>query len=275
MLVLLGLHFAGAGGLVPRGDLSYLVPVRQHAGLTQLALTALEHPNRVLATALPRLPLLLLLLLPVGVIGIFAPRSAGLALTTWGVPLVLTGPITRLVEAFQFWPAVPVILAGTVTILTSGRFSTGRLPTVILTSSAATAAVLLAATSTLLLPAWLGVSASQANFLRADRAETPRTAEVVTVNAVAGRFAERPQLFVLTIPHRVVPIARTPVVFILAPSLAPLDVAPGEVRHFASAVARLGHVRVLPSADGVLAWLWHPAIGIAGISFPSGTLIRN
>jgi hypothetical protein len=275
LATLLEFHLAGAGGLVTRGDLAYLLPPGHHAGLAQLALAALEHPTKVVATVAPRLPLVLVLLLPLGVIGILTPRAAGLALTTWGVPLLLTGPITRLVEAFQFWPAVPLILVGTVVMVTSGRLLTGRLPAVILSSSAVTGAVLLVEATTLLIPVWLGVSPRQADLLRADRAATPRRAEVVTVNAVAGRFADRPSLFVLTTPQRTVPVGARPIVFVLAPSVAPLDVAPVEVRNFALAVARLRGVQVLPSGDGVLAFLWNPAPDTAGIVFPSGVLVRR
>jgi hypothetical protein len=275
LLTLLELHLAGAGGLVVRGDLSYLLPPGHHAGLSELALRALENPGKLVATAAPRLPLVLLLLLPLGVVGILTPRAAGLALSTWGVPLLLTGPITRLIEAFQFWPAVPVVLVGTMIFLTSDRLRTGRLPSVVLTTCAVTGAVLLVGATTLLLPAWLGVSPGQAGLLRADRAATPPSAEVVTVNAVAGRFAERRWLVVLTTPQRVVPLAATPIVFVLAPSVAPLDVAPAEVQRFAEAVARLRGVRVLPSGDGVRAFIWHPERGVVGIIFPSGALVKG
>lgn len=274
-LLLLRLHLAGAGGLVLRGDLAYLVPPGRHAGPVQLAAAALGHPGRVLATVAPRLPLVALLLLPLGVVGIGTPRGAGLAIPVWGIPLVLTGAITRLVEAFQFWPAVPVVLVGTVMVLAPTRRWPERAATAALTASATAGAVLLARAAVLLLPVWLSVSPAQARILRADRVDAPGAAEVVTVNAVAGRFATRRELFVLTTPARAVPLDARSVVFVLAPRLAPLDVVPAEVQRFAVAVSRLRGAVRLPSGQGIESYRWDPPAGVVGIDFPSGALVER
>lgn len=269
------LGLAGAAGAFPSEKLGYLAPHGPAStGPAAILLALATHPGRAVAAVGAQAGFVLLLLLPLGVLGIATARGGAVAATIFG-PALLLGPhvFARGATAYQFWPALPVVLVGTVSWLAGRRLSAPGLARVvrrIQTAWVAAAAVVLAVGSSILLPQWVSITPTEARVLGTVLRHTPPRAEVISTYAFSGSFAARAEIIPIMRPSEWLPIRDPEVVFVLAPSVGVGQVAAALTAHFARVVQGLPGARPVVDRNGITAYLWAPPGGTAAIEFPSG-----
>lgn len=271
------LGLAGAGGAFASKKLGYLAPHGPAlTGPVAILLALATHPGRAAAAVGAQAGFVLLLLLPLGLLGIATARGGALAATIFG-PALLLGPhvFARGATVYQFWPALPVLLVGTVGWLTGRTLSAPRLARDVRrfeVAWAATAAAVLAVSSSILLPQWISITPTEARVLDVVLQRTPAQAEVISTYAFSGSFATRAEIVPIMRPSELLPIRAPEVVFVLAPSVGVVQVAEGRTARFARVVGGLPGARPIVERDGIAAYLWRPPRGTTAIEFPSGAV---
>jgi len=276
LLILGEFHLSGSGGQLLRLELGYLAPRSGNSlGLLAIARGVVLHPGRLWANVRPQLPYVVLLLLPLGLVGVATRRGGALALAILGPAMAFAGgPYASPAFAFQVWPALLPILVCSVSVL--ARFLPGRARLVRDVAVGWAVLVVLFELQGLRagLPGWLPVTSREAATIRALRRRVPVEDELVMSQGIAGRFADRPSLELLMHPIQAVPIDRRTVFFVLAPDVGQVQVSPASARAFAGAVAtRLG-ARLVFAGGGVVCYRWKPPAGVRDVVFPTGALLR-
>lgn len=276
LFTLSAFHLLASGGRFSALELAYLVPhAGRTLGLVAIARGAVLHPGRLWANVRPQLPYVLLLLFPLGVVGVVTRRGAALALAIFGPAVALAGgPYASPAFVFQVWPALLPILVCSVSVLARFLPARARLVRDVAVGWAVLVALFEFQALRAGLPGWLSVSSRQAAVIGLLRRRVPVEDELVISQGIAGRFADRPSLELLMHPVQAVPIDRRTVFLVLAPDVGQVQVSPASTRAFASAVAtRLG-ARLVFAGDGVVCYRWQPPAGVRAVVFPTGALLR-
>lgn len=283
-LVLVDLHLVGGAGLDLRTGFAYLVRPGSRPGFVQVLHGLVTRPARAVGVVLPKLPLVLVLLLPCGLVGLANPWAAGAFVLVAGPVLLdrfsvfLAAP-----EVFQLWPVLPLVLVGSLLLLlhpgsagvgwlqrVSGRFRrvwlvgwTG------LTLAAALAFV------REIPPYWFRIDPGQAGVVRSLQHTLDKRCEVVTSAGFAGAFAAGFDSRALIWTTRDIPITRPCVVLLLAPAVGRYGTTPAQTLQFLRALESRPGVAIRLQELGITELLWRPAEVGSVLAFPSGTVIRS
>jgi len=243
-------------------------PVRSFDVLTGV----LAHPFTALHMILSRWAYILVLLLPVGLVGIAS---------AWGWPVAAVVIVPSALNAnvafigphasFQNWPALPFVLVGSVMVLArlaEGSARARRLAGVV----AASWAVSLIVVAGVLVPDvprhWLSVGAPTARQLARADARIPAGAEVISSWGVVGRFGVRSDVFAYGPLSKSFPVDRRSVVFVLTPGSGIYEVSPATARRAVARVRALPGAHTLVAADGVYVVAWTPPPGLRRVTLP-------
>ncbi|HZU78364.1 MAG TPA: hypothetical protein VE991_00500, partial [Acidimicrobiales bacterium] len=209
----------------------YLVgPHHGHVGVADVVLGILRHPWTAVSHVLSRTGYLVVMLLPVGLVGL---------LSAWGWPMALVVLVPSALNAnvafvnpkasFQNWAALPFVLVGSVLVLRAWWARRGVGPRVVRAAGALwlLALVVVAASLFPALPRfWVSVDAPAGAALARAAARIPPGAEVIGSWGVVGRFAERFHTYAYGPLSARLPVDRRTVVFILAPGQGNFEVTP-------------------------------------------------
>jgi hypothetical protein len=264
VLLLLHLHLAGDGGRFSSHELGYLVRAARPPGAAGLfaAMRAL------VVNVASQLPYLLVVLLPLGLVGVARPRAALPLLAVFLPAAALAGgPYANAADVFQIWPALPIVAVASFEVLAALGSGRERVLRGGLAGWAIVVIVFLADVLGFGVVGRLPVSARAARVLRLAVRRARPGEEVVASYEIAGRFAGREDLEILVGSPQRLPVART-VLFVLAPAIPPYEVPPASTRAFAAALSRLG-ARVVLDGGGVEVLAWRPPPGTRAIVFPS------
>jgi hypothetical protein len=168
---------------------------------------------------------------------------------------------------------MPFILVGSVMILLR-LLENGALAHRMAATAVALWAVLLGELVFVVLPNvpddWLSVDTSAAKELAHVAPMIPATAEVISTQAVIGRFGPRESIYMFTSPGETFPVNQRQVVFVVTrKELLDADIL--SPRDRTEAVAEISHrldARVLGARSGVNAWEWSPPTGTTHVTLP-------
>jgi uncharacterized membrane protein len=275
ILALTAVGGVGVGGQTFSSSYGYLVgPHNPRIGVVDIILGALGHPGLVLAVVNSHLTVALSFLIVVGAIGVLSPWGLGMTFVVL-VPNVLdgSGRFIRVGASFQSWPAMPFILVGSVMVLLR-LLENGALAHRVAAMTVGLWAVLLGELTFAVLPNvpddWLSVDASAATELAHVAPMIPATAEVISTQAVIGRFGPRESIYMFTSPGQTFPVDQRQVVFVVTRKELLDDDSPTPLvrTEAATDIAHRLDARVLGSRSGVDAWEWYPPKGTTQVTLP-------
>ena len=143
----------------------------------------------------PRWAILFEFLVVAGLVGVFSPWGAGMALVVFVPSMLDSSPLfLRTAASFQSWPALPLVLVGSVMVVVRlSRWRGDRARRLWATLFVVVAIPLAVVLGRGLSQggAWIAVSAPAAAHLSAAEARIPAGAEVIASQGVVGRFATR------------------------------------------------------------------------------------
>jgi hypothetical protein len=254
----------------------------------------LVHPQRILTTLFHRWRDIWNNVLPVGVVGFLSPLGPWMAL------VVLANTLPKIDyfagASFQSFPLYAAMPLGTVWTLTwlwrhvttwseDQRFSdavsklrawasAGRNFVAILLPAAILSGVLWGAVSwfPITFPWWVPVSQGASAVLAKAEPRIPENAEVIASLGVAGRFALRPDVQVVTLPGPI-PVNRPKVFFVLT-FLQGVSTLPGldQLGLLGNVEKHIGARRVI-QGHGIYVYEWNPPPGTRTIVVPNLTKI--
>lgn len=264
VLLLLHLHLAGEGGRFSAHELGYLVRAARPPGVAGLFAVM----RAVVVNVVPQLPYLLVVLLPLGLVGVARARAAFPLLAVFLPAAALAGgPYANVADVFQIWPALPLVAVASFEVLAVLASRRARVLRGGLSGWTIVLVMFLADVLGFGFAGWLPVPSRAARVLRLAVRRARPGEEVIASYEIAGRFAGREDLEILVGSPQRVPVAHN-VLFVLAPSLPPQEVPSASTRAFAAALARLG-ARVVLDGGGVEVLAWRPPPGTRAIVFPS------
>jgi uncharacterized membrane protein len=275
VFALTALGAVGVGGQTFSSSYGYLVgPHNPRIAVVDIVLGALGHPGLVLAVVGSHLAVTLSFLVVVGAIGVLSPWGLGMTLVVL-VPNILdgSGRFIRVGASFQSWPAMPFILVGSVMVLLR-LLENGALGPRLAAVTLSLWAVVLGELAFVALPNvpddWLSVDASAAQELDHVTPMIPASAEVISTQAVIGRFGPRESIYMFSSPGQTFPVNQRQVVFVVTRKQL-LDGDILSARERTAAVADIDHrldARLLGSRSGVNAWEWSPPNGTTHVTLP-------
>lgn len=267
----------GVGGQAFHLWYGYLTgPHAGRLGVAALVMGVVHHPGVVVHTLWNRLPRIIGFLIPLGLVGVLSPWALGVGTAVF-LPsaLVATPDFIQIRSAFQFWPALPFVVVGTVMILT--RLWTGDVQRRMCFAAACVLVTCAVVVTSAVLPTvprdWLSVDGPAAAELGKIQADIPKNAEVVVSNGIAGRFAARKLVYVLgyraitvgpNLADERVPVRARMIVFLISP-----HEGIGMPRFYGSAVQYVRdvlHARVLVARSGIYAFEWTPHEGVTAVT---------
>jgi hypothetical protein len=275
VFVLTAVGGVGAGGQTFSSSYGYLVgPHNPRIAVVDIFLGALGHPSVVLAVVGSHVTIALSFVIVVGAIGILSPWGLGMTFVVL-VPNVLdgSGRFIRVGASFQSWPAMPFILVGSVMVVLR-LLENGALAQRMAAVTLSLWAVVLGELAFVALPNvpddWLSVDASAAKELAHVAPMIPTSAEVISTQAVIGRFGQRESIYMFSSPGQTFPVNQRQVVFVVTrKELLDADIL--SPRERTEAVADIHHrldARVLGSRSGVNALEWLPPAGTTHVTLP-------
>jgi len=270
-LVLSRLGLVGAHGALFDDQYRYLTTVR-HGSVGAPAVLAgiVRHPLVPLRELASKVPLVLELTVPVGLVGLASPWGFGMAAAILLPALLASHNFLNPFAAFQAWPALPFVTFGSALLL--ARLLESNLPVRVRTLLARAALGLLGSATAALLFAWASTTAAilgaQAGAGRGAgavlRTVTPET-EVVAWASAVGRFSGRRWSYAFNSPSATFPIQAKTVVFLLP---GPAVYGAGATGRLATGIARdateLGATPI-PDASPWVAFVWHPGPGVTAV----------
>lgn len=270
-------HLSGAAGTDLGAFYGYLLPRGvTNPGLGAVVLGAVSHSGAVWAVVAPKLATLVIFLVPVGLVGIVDP-AACLALAAVALPaLASEAPTTfRLVAAFQLWPALPLVLVGSVAAVAGLEARRGGSAARVLAGWALLSLFVLAEMVANVGVVWVQVTTAQARTLGFIATSLPRRDELIASQGFVGRFADRPVLFTPEHPTEGFPVVTPRVVLVLS-AQAGLVAFPSSITasFIANAERRLGAAIPL-RRDGIVELVWKPAPGTGCLLFPSAQVAHS
>lgn len=270
-------HLSGAAGTDLASFYGYLLPREvTNPGLGAVVLGAVSHPGAVWAVVAPKLATLVIFLVPVGLVGIVDP-AACLALAAVALPaLASEAPTTfRLVAAFQLWPALPLVLVGSVTAVGGLEVHRRGSGTRVLAGWALVSLAVLTGMVADVGPLWVRVTPTQARTLGFIANNLPRRDELIASQGFVGRFADRPVLYTPEHQREGLPVVTPRVVLVLS-AQAGLDAFPSSITaaFIANAERRLGAAVPL-RRDGIVELVWKPPPGTGCLLFPSAAVAHS
>jgi hypothetical protein len=279
-LTMLGMLHSGLSNAQLYG---YLGHSAESGGVESVARALLTHPERVARVLRMSVAPAIVLLLPLGVVGVVNRWALPMAVVTMTPAAIAASPLFHLqvTMAFQIWPAIPLILVGTLTYVVRAsdiskqecrqRLATARLSHFL----PAVSLLLLVLTDFYVAPLIPGRFLSVPHKTAAELAILShqfRPGDEVIVSAtIAGRFAERPYLYVLQSPEALFPLPVATVFLVLAPNLDP-SVDPEVTQEFIHAVQDHDHALVVYNGTGIVVLRVNTPPCGALLSFPSGKI---
>jgi hypothetical protein len=276
-LVLVDLHLVGGAGLDLRTGFAYLVRPGSRAGFIHVLQGLVTQPTRAAGVVLPKLPLVLVLLLPCGLIGLANWWAAGGFVMVAGPVLLdhfsvfLAAP-----EVFQLWPVLPLVLVSSLLLfLRPGTPGADRLRGLSLVGW--TALTLAAAVAFIreIPPYWFRIDSSQAAVVRSLQHTVDKRCEIVTSAGFAGAFAAGFDSRALIWTTRAIPITRPCVVLILGPLVGRYGTSPAQTAQFLRVLEARPGVAMRLEKLGITELLWRSAEVGSSLTFPSGTVVGN
>jgi uncharacterized membrane protein len=252
-------------------------------GLLQLGGGVLGHPQRLLHMVAGRFTTIAAYLRSGGLFGILNPWGLGVSLVVLLSSALQANP-TFIHMEFQNYPVVPFVTIGTLLfILSLRRLGPGIHRRGLVAGVAAVALggsiwysiqnfpYLGSQAATADTPALL-TNPAEGAALRATLSRTPPDAAVLTTIAASGRFAQRPEFFVIQdlSPHSVAPlrIRSGTAVFIMDPQEDLTRFPYSEQYAVTSYLVNSLHARVITDSGGVVAFLWHPKVHASKLELP-------
>ena len=226
MGVLILLHGNVASDLAAK--YGYLAAGTRRSDVSQIAVSALTHPSRVLAQLRLNSRNLWANLAPNGLIGVLSPWGLFMVVLVT-VPDTLVSGTNFASVGFQNFPAFAFVLFGTV--VTFDRLLaalSAKWLGVVLAGCAALWAGLSGITVLPTYPSyWWAVSAKAGRTLALVRALIPPGAEVVASQGISGRFSSRGDALVIVgLPYEITTTGKV-VYFVLSPTVGLQTTAPG------------------------------------------------
>jgi len=260
-------HGDSGGSLT--GAYGYLAPghVTPNVSAAHLAVRIAEHPARVIRALWAQRVDIWANLAPVGVVGLAAPLTAGLAL-----PVLLANELTRGFAAPTFqgvalYVALPI---GTVLVLTRivrrRRRLGGVAAVLVLANVLAWAVVWLPQTP----GTWLRVSPAASATLRRALHRIPPSAEVVASQGVVGRFSSRRFVYPILNPGVSIPLSTATTWWIVAPNVGIETESPTDQAAIVSWLAGPLGARLVDHGGGVWVFDLRTPAESHQISLPDG-----
>jgi len=270
-VVLSHLGWVGAGGSIFASRYGYLaLDPRSRVTLLGVLAGMLRHPLVPLRELASKVPLVLELTVPVGLVGLASPWGFGMGLAVVVPSLLTRGSFVSLYAIFQVWPAVPFVAFGSAVLL-AALVARGRRGGVERLTAPA-ALVLACGSSAALLVTLVGVTLAG---IRAQlpggrvvarlASSLPPSVEVVAWNRAVGRLADRSAVYSLASLTTTVPIRAATVVFLLpGPHSYGAQRVGSTAERIARDAAHLGATPI-PDASPWVAFVWHPGPGVTAV----------
>lgn len=238
-------------------------------GVALIATGMLTHPWRAADHLIHRLPAMWVLIRPVGIVGLASAWGFGVP----AVVLVTDGLNSRddfLNNAFQNFAVFPFVLVGSVMTLVwlAQRFSRGWIATAAVATLVTVEAVAygVQSTSANIMSTVDRVPAGAAAQLRSALDQTPADAEVLAPVGIMGRFCARPYCY-FNYPGGTRPVRSRNVVFVFYSAGDAITTPAGTAAGISYVRDRL-HARTLVDTNGVVAFEWHPPVGVTEVTVP-------
>ena len=249
---------AGNGNIV--NWYAYLTGPTRHIGPIQILLGVLHHPATALRVVGSRWDLIFLFLSTAGIVGVVWPWALPTALVVI-VPSALNSDsyFLQARAAFQTWPAIPVVLVGSIAVLTwlSTRQRRGIRVSRLVVAAWIAALVPLAGAGIADLPEhWLSVDASAASELRTISARVSPRVELVVSQGVIGRFTQPTQVYDFWTLGQKIPVTRREVVFVLTPDQGASPTPSWQTKRAITFVSQSLKAHVLTARHGVFELSW-------------------
>jgi hypothetical protein len=177
-------------------------------------------------------------------------------------------------QAFQSWPAVLFLVAGTVLVLHELERKAGprRRAGLVLTSCALAAAMGVLALTVSEIPGYLQRVTARATLeLAATLEKIPARSEVVASQGIMGRFGAGSLTYTYWAsgrPERYSVEGSRSVVFVLAPEQGTAYGFPEDTRQAINYVKTRLHARPLEEGAGIWALIWVPRVGLKSVVLP-------
>jgi hypothetical protein len=250
--------------------------VRVNVTPVSLVKSILVHPMRSLQVVWERRSLLYQNLIPTGVIGLFSPWSAGIAVVVL-LSSALIYPLVFLDSGFQNLPAYFVTLGGTVLVLCSliriGRRG-ARVAAFVLGAAIVVQSVIYGgAQIPHLASKWITVSPAQAEVLQRALDKTPENAEVIAEWGVEGRFSERQWIYNFNLMPQSFPVNSSTVEFVVVPYQWTGDepLAQPQAEEALQYLTKTLHTHPLSVGHGIYVLSWHPTPHQKTLTIPASS----
>ncbi len=205
--------------------------------------------------------------------GVFSPWGFGMAFVVL-VPNLIDGSgiFVRFGASFQSWPAMPFVLVGSV-MVGLGLYVRGEAARRIAIVSVAVVAIVFGKIAYIALPDVprdrLSVGAATAGELARVETRIPPNAEVISSEAVIGRFAQRDAVYAFLGVGQTFPVSRPLVVIVLTPKVGLDDgLTHGRTPSAVAFAHDVLHAHVLGTRSGVDAFAWSPPPGTTRVILP-------
>lgn len=263
--LLLG-HF---GAIAGNGNVAnwygYLTGPARHVGPLQILIGMFQHPAAALHVVASRWELVFLFLSTVGLVGVVWPWALPTALVVILPSALNADPyFLQARAAFQTWPAIPVVLVGSISVLVwlTARRPRAKKSARLIVAGWAAALVPLSAAGIADLPGhWLAVDAQAAADLRRIIDSVPPHVEIVASQGTIGRLTITGELYDFWKLPQTFPINRRELIFVFTPNEGASPTSARDTRRAMAFVSEQLHARRIFSGGRVFEFAWRAPVG--------------
>lgn len=273
-IVLVERHLVGGAGLDFRLGFAYLLGAHSAAhGLGAVLGAAAAHPLRVLHAVFRKLPLVVLVLLPCGLVGVVDPWAGGALLAVVGPLLVGDQAVfVAAPEVFQVWPALPVVLVCSFLVAVRPRRVAHRLRRAYLVGWAGLSLATCVGFVRYIPADWFRIEPAQTAVIGSLQRHVDPRCEIVASDAFAGDFAVgRDERSLLATTHDI-PLDRSCVVLVLAPAVGRYGVLPAVTSRFIEGLEIRRGLAPVRVSEGISEFVWRRAPVGGDLVVPSAAL---
>lgn len=238
----------------------YLIGPARHIGPLQILIGVFHHLATALHVVARWWDLVLLFLSTVGIVGVVWPWALPTALVVMLPSALNADPyLLQARAAFQTWPAVPVVLVGSITVLLwlMGRRPTAKKSARLIVAGWAAAHMPMSATAIADLPGrWLAVDSQAAMVLPKIDVRLPSDAEVVASQGVIGRLVSTSDVHDSWAVVQTIPANRPLVYFVFGLNEGTFPTSSRQTTRAISFVVHGLRAELLTAQAGIFEYLW-------------------